>query len=74
MLRFKEIFTSTNGNLSSKRIIGTICIGYSILLVTSSVFLSGTGDIPQNVLEASKEFLLIGGGMIAAGTFEKKQG
>ena len=73
MQRFKEIFTSTNGSLSSKRIIGTICIGYSILLVGSSILLSSTGDIPPNVLDASKEFLLIGGGMIAAGTFEKKQ-
>jgi hypothetical protein len=73
MLPFKEIFTGTNGRLSSKRIIGTICIGYSILLASSSIFFSGTGDIPMNVLETCKEFLLIGGGMVTAGTFEKKQ-
>jgi len=73
MKPFKEIFTGINGSLSSKRIIGTICIGYSILLATSSIVLSSTGDIPLNVLETIKEFLWVGGGILAAGTFEKKQ-
>lgn len=73
MLPFKETFSSVNGRWSSKRIIGAICIGYSILLITSSILFSDTGDIPLNVLDASKEYLLVGAGMIAAGTFEKKQ-
>lgn len=54
MLPFKEVFSGTNGHLSSKRIIGTICIGYSMLLVGTALI--STGDVPLNVLEASKEY------------------
>lgn len=72
MKLFREIFTGANDRLSSKRVIGTICIGYSMLLIVSAMFFSATGTIPDNVLQASNEFLWVGGAMVAAGTFEKR--
>lgn len=67
-----DIFKGKNGSLSSKRIIGTICIGFSILLVSATFILSGMDDIPPNVQVVSLQFLITGAAMISAGTFETK--
>ena len=67
-----DIFKGKNGSLSSKRIIGTICIGFSILLVSVTFILSGIDDIPPNVQVVSLQFLITGAAMISAGTFETK--
>lgn len=70
MRRIVEIFTSTSGRLSSKRVIGTICIAYSMILGTTTFFASGMVDIPPNVNSTILQYLLIGGGMISVGTAE----
>ena len=73
MLPFKEMLSGVNGSVSSKRVIGAICILYSMILTVTSMLVSPTGDIPSNVLDVVKEFLLVGAAMISAGLFEKKQ-
>lgn len=66
-----ELFKGNNGHLSSKRIIGAACIGFSMLLILITFFASGMQDIPANVQVVSLQFLAVGGGMITAGIFEK---
>lgn len=73
MLPFKEMLSGVNGSVSSKRVIGAMCILYSMILTVTSMLVSPTGDIPSNVLDVVKEFLLVGAAMISAGLFEKKQ-
>lgn len=73
MRQFKEMLSGVNGSVSSKRVIGAMCILYSMILTVTSMLVSPTGDIPSNVLDVVKEFLLVGAAMISAGLFEKKQ-
>ncbi len=70
MAKFSDIFRSSSGRLSSKRVIGTICIAYSMILGTTTFFASGMVDIPPNVNSTILQYLLIGGGMISVGTAE----
>lgn len=70
MKKITQIFSSKNGSLSSKRIIGTACIVFAMLFVLLAYYTDGT-DIPNNVQNISLQFLIVGGGMITAGTFEK---
>lgn len=70
MHKLVEIFTSTSGRLSSKRVIGAVCIMYSMILGTTTFFASGMVDIPPNVNSTILQYLLIGGGMISVGTAE----
>ena len=67
------MLSGVNGSVSSKRVIGAMCILYSMILTVTSMLVSPTGDIPSNVLDVVKEFLLVGAAMISAGLFEKKQ-
>lgn len=66
-----QIFSSKSGGLSSKRIVGAACILFAMLFVLLAYFSDGT-DIPNNVQNISLQFLIVGGGMITAGTFEKE--
>lgn len=71
-MNLSEIFKGNNGLLSSKRVIGTMCIVYSMLLCAVAFFVSGSIDIPPNVQAVSLQFLVAGAGMITAGVVEKK--
>ena len=73
MKQFSEIFRGLNGLMSSKRVGGTICIIYSMLMATTSMFISPTNDIPENVKTVILEFLLVGAGLLSAGLFETKK-
>lgn len=66
-----DTFKGKNGQNSSKRIIGTICITYAMLICTVAFFVSGGLDIPPNVQIVALQFLIVGGGMITAGVLEK---
>ena len=69
----KEIFSGKNMRLSSKRVIGFICIAYAILITLIAFIVSSTTDIPLNVLETAKYFMGSGVVLIGVGTFEKKE-
>lgn len=70
---FSDIFKGKNGSLSSKRVIGSLCILYSMAITTTTFFASGKVDIPPNVNSTALQFLIAGAGMIAAGLGEKKE-
>jgi len=71
MKLLRDIFTGINGRLSSKRIIGAICIIFSMFLCVMSFFFGDLRDIPPNVQVVSLQFLAAGSGMIAAGLLER---
>lgn len=66
-----DTFKGRNGQSSSKRIIGSICIFYAMIICAASFFVSGGLDIPANVQVVALQFLIVGGGMITAGVLEK---
>lgn len=65
-----ETFTGNNGRLSSKRIIGTCCIAFSMFIVVFSFVKSGFMDVPPNIQVVSLQYLITGAGMITAGVVE----
>lgn len=68
----KDTFKDRWGDTSSKRIIGTICIGYAMLMCSVAFFVSGGVDIPANVQVVSLQFLITGAGLIGLGVLEKE--
>ena len=69
----KEILSGKNERLSSKRVIGFICIAYAIILTLVSFIIAKSADIPLSVLETAKYFMGSGVLLIGAGVFEKKE-
>jgi len=66
----KDIFLGRRGHASSKRVIGTICIAYAMLMCSVSFFVSGGMDIPANVQVVSLQFLITGAALIGLGVTE----
>ena len=69
----KEIFTGARGSISSKRVIGTICIAYAMIMCAVSFFVSDGYDIPSNVQVVSLQFLITGASLIGLGVLEKEE-
>ena len=67
----REIFSGKDKRLSSKRIIGTICIAYAMSLSVVSLFLSEPPDVAPNVTNIGLQFLLTGAALIGLGVAEK---
>lgn len=67
------IFKGARGDISSKRVIGAVCIAFSIGLCSWAFYASGSKDIPVSVQSVALQFLLTGAGMITAGLLEKKE-
>lgn len=56
----KEVVTSTNGNLSSKRFLATILIFFGIAAPITCIFLEPIGVIDDSILILSVQFLVSG--------------
>ena len=64
------MFHDSNGNLSSKRIVGTMLILYAAFMVLS--YSMKDVDIPDNMKDVLISFVYGGFAAIGVGTFEKK--
>ena len=64
---FKNMFSSVS-DVSSKRVLGTLCILYYFIIFASTYFIVPT----SNQISMSDQILFVGAGLLGVGIFERK--
>ena len=72
MNKFREIFRGKNGDLSSKRVIGTIMIGFGIAFGAVCLILPPLGIIDDSVLVFTGSLFTGGLGLLGLSVAERK--
>jgi hypothetical protein len=71
--RKRGMFRDNDGNVSSKRIVGTLLVvtGAAYLMIVGFISIGSVVADPTTALDAGRTLVLTGGGIITGGVIEK---